>query len=363
VPIVEGAMNGYFEEVGSSNIVTSGIFGGCKQKGMIISRFAMYNVYSAIDLEDNQVGDIEVQGGSAKEAGSHGHLFDGILAISGASPGSANAEAGGINFLQGSFQCTVVGGQYYKIQIQGGNESTPPTQLITLVNARYMHSFTDNGTNTRNLGTAGSSGAWDTTKIPGGIIADGGSTLNNGVTIPTTHSEFLTIRVPGRDPASDRTQGLRIVYSSDTTRGLYCDIDENDVNFGGTDASHLGTLYFQGMKPDVTSIPVRINPFAGTVGLGNGTGAIKSHYQKTGIDVAGPDIDPNSRKQVVVPLIGSGIKNGDLLIATPRGDLGDFVSYYAYVSGDDEITIVFFNLDTVMRTASSKTWDFMSWRL
>lgn len=268
VPIVEGAMNGYFEEVGSSNIVTSGIFGGCRQKGMIISRFAMYNVYSAIDLEENQVGDIEVQGGSALESGSHGHLFDGILAISGVSPGSANAEAGGINFLQGSFQCTVVGGQYYKIQIQGGNESVPPTRLITLVNARYMHSFTDNGTGTRNLGTAGSSGAWDTTKIPGDVMLGYGS-----------------------------------------------------------------------------------------------RGAIKSHYQMTGIDVAGPDIDPNSRKQIAVPLTGSGIKNGDLLIATPRGDLGDFVSYYAYVSADDEVTIVFFNLDTDMRTASSKTWDFMSWRL
>jgi hypothetical protein len=40
--------------------------------------------------------------------------------------------------------------------------------------------------------------------------------------------------------------GFRIVYSSDTTRGLYCEIDEKDVTFGGTNLARL--LYSFGIR-------------------------------------------------------------------------------------------------------------------
>ena len=57
------------------------------------------------------------------------------------------------------------------------------------------------------------------------------------------------------------------------------------------------------------------------------------------------------------------VKKGDVLIATPRGDLGDTIFYYAYVSDDNQVTIVFFNFAIDKRTVNNVGWDFIAFRI
>jgi hypothetical protein len=105
---------------------------------------------------------------------------------------------------------------------------------------------------------------------------------------------------------------------------------------------------------DTTVIP-------GGVSIGRGSGVIENHWTRIKTDIDSPEINANSRSIVTVSL--HNVKKGDVLVTTPRGDLGDTISYYAYVSDDNEVTIVFFNFAIDKRTVNNVEWDFIAFRV
>jgi hypothetical protein len=336
-PVFEGTTNGYYEESGNSNAVECGTFEGCSGVGMILGPQSANGNYSNIDMEANGA-DVQCVSGSA------GHKFDTIQATSG-------GAGGGIEFKSGCSNHTVISGDYTNVTVDTGALN------VSLEGTISAGAFTNNGSGTK--GSVHLPSGWVAALFPGGIAASFGAAITGGTTTDTLTATGASVlhatNVETDGPAFNAvTPRFKVSLASDQNYLVGMDFDTTD-----TTADSEGTPYIQATKNGSGYRKLRLQPGGVGIGIGPTTGTMSGLFTLLNQSVTGFVINPGTDFRSTITF--TGVRVGDVIIATPRVALANGIHYYAYVSANDQITLAYI-VSGSSQTIATTTFDFLAIR-